>query len=108
MIAEQRYNEILLNIKAYLGKFKGNSNSEEMVQTYITTVEQDTEKLYNLLNDGVYSLEILELMREVYRTTIILMKENVKSNNLYILNDVYLVLRYVYESVLFVIENEFK
>jgi hypothetical protein len=108
MISEQRYKEILVNIKTYLGKFKGNPNSEELAQFYFTHVEQDKEKLYNLLNDGVYEIEVFELVREVYKNTIILMKENSKCINLYILNDVYLVLRFVYESILFMIETEFR
>jgi F0F1-type ATP synthase delta subunit len=108
MLNEQRYNEILQNINKYLNRFKSNPNSEENVRYYFTNVEQDAEKLYNLLNDGVYEIKIFELVKDVFKNIVEVMKENQKCNHLYIINELYLIVKYVYENILFIVENEFK
>jgi hypothetical protein len=103
-----RYNSILNNISKYLDKFKS-INESVLEAEYFRDIEQDTEKLLDLINDGIIDIEIYEKVREIFIKLINLTKENGKEKKVInvILVDIYYIFKYVYESILFLIENEY-
>jgi hypothetical protein len=104
----ERYNNILNKINDYLNKFKS-ANESELECEYFSHIEQDSEKIIDLINDGIIDILVYEKVREIFIKLINLIRVNMvhkKTSNV-ILNDLYFIFKYVYESILFLIENEF-
>ncbi len=103
----ESYNEIIRRINIFLLKF--NSNESGIESEYFKNIEQDSEKLLDLINDGIIDINLYEKIREVFITLINMTKESSKDKKLQnvILTDLYYTFKYVYENILFLIENEF-
>jgi hypothetical protein len=103
-----QYNNILDRIIDYLSKFRY-SNHFDLEAEYFRYIEQDSEKLLDLMNDGIIDLPLYEKVRKVFLILINMTKEYGKEKVMIniVLNDLYYNLKYVYESILFIIENEF-
>jgi hypothetical protein len=103
-----QYNDILDRIIDYLSKFR-TTNHSDLEAEYFRYIEQDSEKLLNFMNDGIIDLPLYEKVRKVFIILINMTKEYGKENMIIniVLNDLYYNLKYVYESILFIIENEF-
>ena len=104
----EQYNKILKRIIDYLNKFK-TANQSDLEAEYFRFIEQDGEKLLDLMNDGIIDLPLYEKVREVFIMLINMTKEYGKEKKMIniILNDLYYNIKYVYEGILFIIENEF-
>lgn len=106
---EKRYQQILNEISNYLGKLKTNLPIE-VEREYYLFIEQDAEKLLNLTNDGIISVELLEKIIIIYKRIIYLYdNQQVKKDAgvFSIVSDLYYIFKYVIENALFLVENEF-
>lgn len=103
---EKRYSEILTNISNFLNTNTFiQDNLYEKEKEYYLYIEQDAEKLLEINNYAILNLEIYKRIRSIF---LILINFQEKENCYlkHIINDLYIIFKYVYESILFTIENE--
>jgi len=109
-ITEQRCNDILSSIVDYLQRISINQNTE-LEKEYYTYIEQDAEKLLEINNMGIINIEIFEKVRKVFKMLILFIEDGHIKSKLsffsHVINDLYYIFKYVYEMILFMIENEF-
>ena len=107
---EKRYEEILSNIIDYLQRISINQNIE-LEKEYYSSIEQDAEKLLDINNHGILNVEIFEKIKVVFKMLIGFIEDEYTKTKLsyfgYILNDLYYIFKFVFENILFMIENEF-
>lgn len=108
---EQKYKDILCKIKSFLSDFMPKEKQEEVEKEYFLRIEQDVEQLTGLNEDGIINIEIYEQVRHIFKIIIIYLEEREFQEQFrhvkYIIQDLYYIFRYVYENILFLIENEF-
>lgn len=109
-IALKSYIKILVSIEEFLNKVKLNTNFD-IVGDYYSFIEQDSEKILNLCNLGIFSIEIFTKIKVVFKKLIEIKDDanfTEQSNYLkVIVNDLYYNIKFIYENILFQIENEF-
>jgi hypothetical protein len=107
---EKRFEEILNNIINYLQRISINQNSE-LEKEYYTSIEQEAEKLLDINNYAILNIDIFEKVKVVFKMLISFLEEEPIKTQLvyfrYIINDLYYIFKYVYENLIFMIENEF-
>jgi hypothetical protein len=103
----ERYNEILNKIHDFLKRFES-TNQSDLEADYFKYIEQDSEKLLDFINDGIIDINLYEMVRKIFIMLINMNKESIKEKKLInvILHDLYTTFKYVYENILFLIENE--
>ncbi len=106
----QRFEAILDNILNFLQRIAVNQ-SLEMEKEYYYFIEQDAEKIIEMPNYAILSLEHYQKVKDIFTILIgIVEQENFKSTFAYfgsIIYDLYFIFKYIYESFLFLIENEY-
>jgi hypothetical protein len=106
----KRYDEIINNITNFLQRLSINQNSE-LEREYYLFIEQDAEKLLDLNNYAILNIELFEKIRNVFKMLATFLEDHQVNSNLsyfnHIINDLYFIFKYVYENILFMIENEF-
>ena len=106
----QRFETILDNILNFLQRIAVNQ-SLEMEKEYYYFIEQDAEKIIEMPNYAILSIDLYEKVKDIFTILIgIIDRENFKSTFAYfgsIIYDLYFIFKYIYESFLFLIENEF-
>lgn len=109
-ITHERYNEILKLILNYLQRISINQNSE-LEKEYYTYIEQDAEKLLEINNLGIVNSEIFDKVKNLFKMLIMFIEDGHTKSKLsyfnHIITDLYYIFKYVYEMILFMIENEF-
>ena len=107
---EKRFDEILSVIINYLQRLSINQNSE-LEREYYAFIEQDAEKLLELNNYAILNIDIFEKVKFVFKMLIAFSEEEQKTGKFkstrHIIRDIYFIFKYVYENILFMIENEF-
>ena len=110
LITEKRFEEILSNISNYLQRISINQNAE-LEKEYYTFIEQDAEKLLNLNNYGIINLELFERIKIIFKMLIEYLEDEKQRQKMsyfiHIINDLYFIFKYVFENIIFMIENEF-
>ncbi len=109
-IMEKRFEEILSNIINYLQRISINQNFE-LEKEYYSSIEQDAEKLLDINNYAIFNVEIFDKVKVVFKMLISFLEDEPIKTQLsyfsYIIYDLYSIFKYVYENILFMIENEF-
>lgn len=108
---EQKFKEILTKIKFFLTHFLVKETPVNVQQEYFLKIEQDSEKLIMLNESGVINVDIYEQVKVLFKIIIVYLEEKEFQTLVdpirYILQDLYYIFRYIYENILFLIENEF-
>jgi hypothetical protein len=107
---EIQYSEILNQILNYLQRITINQNSE-LEKEYYSFIEQDCEKLLEIGNNAIYNIQIFEKIKIVFKILVEFLEDKELKSSLssfrHIINDLYYNFKYIYECILFQIENEF-
>lgn len=109
-VTEKRFEEITSGILNYLQRISINQNAE-LEKEYYASIEQDAEKLLDFSNFAILNVNLFEKIKVVFKMLISFLEEDQWKDRLsyfvHIINDLYFIFKYVYENILFMIENEF-
>jgi len=105
-----RYTEIINKIHNYIQRLSINQN-QEMEKEYFSFIEQDAEKLLDFNNYAILNIELFEKIKIVFKMLATFLEDDQLKSKLsdfnHIIIDLYFIFKYVYENILFMIENEF-
>ncbi len=115
--------EVLFIVEKYITgnirnlKYKQNVDVEIESQHYYSFIEQEVEVLLDINNYCIIDIEVFEKVKVIFKLLINCVEEesgnkitgcNGNKNKVwFIINDLYYIFKYIYESILFMIENEF-
>lgn len=99
----KRYKEIIQEVKVFLDKLPEMKNSET---EYFKSIKQDAEYLHDFINYAIFDIELYKAIKDIYKQIIILLNKKHQPCSA-ILGELYYTFRYLMESIMFLIENEY-
>lgn len=105
-----KYDNILNLINKFLNESQ-NSSFGSIKAKYFQGIEQEAEKLINVINDGVVNVEIFEKIGKIYRILIVIVQDDETLFKLdevaFIFKDLFFIFKFLVENIVFTIEQEF-